>query len=308
MATSIGDLQNLVNQQSNILTAATKQQTADYNALLSRQQQQQSDLFGQYSSAVNAQPKLTDVFSQLQGQYGIPAAQQQLQGYKDQVTRVQGLLNNLVPDIASRTQGTLTTQAMRDRMAAAEGNKLSTNLNSLGTAMQPYADIVSSGNQAVSTLLPLYAQDQQKALQPLEMQINSLGDRFAREITGYTTGAQNELSALMDKLNKQFSLSEQDWQHAQQLAAQESQYNQYLQGVKLANTPAQSNGPMITAQQQNDYNFVKGLINEVQGGNGNSVSLILNQARNGDPRSKMIMDMFYQLQNKPVPQNFRSFL
>lgn len=207
--------------------------------MLDRQNQQQQGLFNQYTTAVNAQKPLTQVYSDLQDQFGIPAAQQQLQGYKDQTYRVQGLLNNLVPDINNRTAGTLTTQAMRDRMAASEGAGLNTQIQGLGTAMQPFADTIASGNQSINTLLPLQEQDYQTQLSPLTMQINALGDQFARQITGFTTNQQDTLNNLLDTLNKQWTLSETDWNNAQQAAAQAASYNQYLQQQAQASQPAQ---------------------------------------------------------------------
>lgn len=71
---------------------------------------------------------------------------------------------------------------------------------------------------------------------------------------------------------------------------------------------AQTQQAAPQAQQQRDYNFVKNLIGQVNGGNGATVSLILSQAKKGDARSKEVMRAFYQLQNKPIPPNFRSFL
>jgi hypothetical protein len=237
VATSIGDLQTLVNQQGQQVSDLTAQQSAAYQAMLDRQNSQQQGLFGQYSDAIKNQTPLTAEYAKLQDQYGIPEANTKLQGYKDQVTRVQGLLNNLVPDINSRTSGTLTTQAMRDRIAAGEGNDLNRQISGLGTAMQPYADLISSGNQAISAYLPLFAQDQQTQLQPLTMQINALGDQFAREISGFNVNQENQLNGLMDKLNKQWTLSEADWQNAQQLAAQAANYNKYLQ-QQVSSNPA----------------------------------------------------------------------
>lgn len=265
------------------MATSTDQSSADYQAMLDRQNQQQQGLFDQYTQAVKGQTPLTTELTNLQNQYGIPGATQQLQGYKDQVTRVQGLLNNLVPDINSRTNGTLTTQAMRDRMASSEGGQLNTQLSALGTAEQPLTDLISSGNQAISTYLPLYEQDQQNALSPLTMQISALGDQFDRQISAYNA--------------------------AQQLAASNAQaanYSQYL--TPSAQPAAASNTSGISQQNQADYNFVKNLIGEVNGGNGNAASLIINQAKNGDARSKQIMQQFYALQGVPIPTSFQSFL
>lgn len=70
----------------------------------------------------------------------------------------------------------------------------------------------------------------------------------------------------------------------------------------------QPQAAQVNSQQQNDYNFVKGLIEKVQGGDGTSVSMIIKQARDGNQRSRDIMRAFYELQGRPIPANFRAFL
>lgn len=231
MATTLGDLQNLVNQQGQTIQNAIASQNTAYNNLLASQDAKQQGLFDQYTAAQKAQTPLPDLFNQLETQYGVPDAQKELNGYKSQLANVQGLLNNLVPDINSRTQGTLTTQAMRDRMASSEAEPLNRQIQAIGIGMTPLENQISSANSTISTLMPLYEKQYETELQPLTLQINALGDQFARQLSGFTTDNQNQLNNLMKTLDNQFQLSEADWKNAQSLASQEAAYTSYLSGL-----------------------------------------------------------------------------
>jgi hypothetical protein len=307
-ATRQSDLQNFVNSNNQ-----------QVQGLIDSQNSRQDSLFGQYKDAVAGQEKLPDLYSRLSNEAGIPDLSNQLKIYKDQIYRTKDLLDKLDGDITSRTQGTLTTEAMRDRMVASEGNTLNTQLSRLGTGMAPISDQLTSAQNQLSTLLPLYEQQQEKELSPLTMQINSLSDRFAREITGFTTQRENTLASVMDAITRGRQVDDATLQQAEQIAAQERQFQQqralaaqaasasYLGGGGGYSAPQQASSG-ITPQQVNDYSFVNGLIKQVNAGNGSSTALIIAQAKAGDPRSKAIMQQFYALQNKPIPAGFKSFL
>lgn len=196
-------------------------QKAEYQTLLDRQKGEQQGLFNQYTQKIQDQEQLPALYQRLQKEQGIPDLSQQAQAYKDEIYRVKGLLDRLDEDVTSRNLGTYTTQALRDRIAASEGGDLRTQLSRLGTGLEPVADMLTSANQQVSTLLPLYTAQQAKELQPLEMQINTISDRFAREITGFTQNRENMLTAITDKLERERQLSDREWELAQQLAAEE---------------------------------------------------------------------------------------
>lgn len=220
---------------SQALTDFANQFQSGYKSLLDQQNAQQQGLFGQYTSAINSQEKLPELYTRLQSDLGLPGISSDLQGYKNEMYRVQGLLDRLDENVNSRNIGTYTTQAMRDRIAASEGGDLRTQLARLGTGMQPLTDQLTGAQNQLSALMPLYMQQQQKELSPLELQINALGDRFAREITGFTTGKQQQLTAILDDLQRGRQLADRDWDLAQQLAKEERDYQRNL---KLAKTAA----------------------------------------------------------------------
>jgi hypothetical protein len=208
-ATRQGDLQNFVNSNN-----------SQVQGLIDSQNQRQDGLFGQYKAAVAGQEKLPDLYGRLQKEAGIPEISNQLKVYKDQIYRTKDLLDKLDGDITSRTQGTLTTEAMRDRMIASEGQGLNTTLSRLGTGMAPLSDQLTAAQGQLSTLLPLYEQQQERELDPLKLQINSMSDRFAREISGFTMQRENTLNMIMSNIQNGRAVDAAALATAEQIAAQ----------------------------------------------------------------------------------------
>lgn len=193
-------------------------------ALLAKQKEEERGLFGRYQTAISGQEALPALYKRLEGELGIPGLTGTVQGYKDQINQVQQLLGNLTPDIGQRTKGTFTTEAQQRRQIAAEGDPLRMQLANLGYGMAPAAGLLSTAQGNLGTLLGLSAQEQAKQLKPLETELGAYGDRFAREITGFTTERQNTLTALLDKLDRERTLSDRDWAAAQELAAEEREF------------------------------------------------------------------------------------
>lgn len=209
-------------------------QTAAMNALLERQKQEQQGLFNQYTQKIEGQEKLPDMYGRLQNELGIPELSAQAQVFKDQIYGTKNLIDRLDEDITSRTRGTYTTAGMKNRIEAYEGEKLNTTLSRLGTGLAPVADMLTSAQGQLQTLLPLSIQQQDRELKPLEMQINSLSDRFAREISGYNSNKETQLTALMDKLERDRYLDDRDWELAQQLAKEERDFSKQKQLAQMS--------------------------------------------------------------------------
>ena len=199
----------------------TNQQSSQFQALLDRQNGQQQGLFDQYTQKLGSQEQLPALYQRLQQEQGIGDISAQIQPFKDEIFRVKGLLDRLPEDITSRNTGTYATQALRDRILASEGEDMRNTLGRLGTGMEPLTEQLTAAQNQVSTMMPLYMQQQQREMQPLELQINSLSDRFAREMTGFSSDRELQLTTLMDSINRGRQLSDRDWQLAQDIAAEE---------------------------------------------------------------------------------------
>lgn len=193
-------------------------------ALIDRQNSEQQGLFSQYSNKIGGQEALPALYSRLQGEAGIPGLSQAAQGFKNEIYRVKDRLDRLGEDVTARTTGYNVSDAQRRRLEASEADPLTTNLARLGTGLAPVADMLTSAQSGVQNQLGLYAEQQNRELKPLEMQINSLSDRFAREITGFQQSHEDTLTNLLTKLQREQQLSDREWAAAQELAKEERDY------------------------------------------------------------------------------------
>jgi len=205
----------------NPLAAFATKSKADSNALLSRQKAEQEGLFGNFETIRRNQEALPALYNRLQTEAGIPELSQTAQGFKDEIFAVKGKLDRLGEDVLARTTGTLTTEAQRRRLQASEEEPLQSALGRLGTGLEPVADLLRTAGESVNTQFGLNTEQQDRELEPVKLRINSISDRFAREITGFTSNRELELTGILDKLERDRFLSDRDWTLAQQLAAEE---------------------------------------------------------------------------------------
>lgn len=216
---------------------ADKQQAAS-NALLARQNKEQEGLFSNYETIRNNQEALPTLYNRLQTEAGIPDLSNQAQTFKNEIYRVKDRLDRLGEDVTARTTGYNVSDAQRRRLEAAEAEPLQTNLGRLGTGLEPIADMLSSAQRGVETQMGLETQQQDRELEGVQLRINSISDRFAREITGFNANRELQLTSILDKLQRDRELSDREWQLAQQLAAEERAFSRQKQlaSVQLSNT------------------------------------------------------------------------
>jgi hypothetical protein len=193
-------------------------------AMLDRQNSEQDSLFGEYGNKLETQERGTAMFDRLSRELGINDLGASAQAIKGQIYGVKDLLDRLDEDVNSRTSGTMTSDAMARRIKAHEGGELNTQLGRLTTGLAPVADMLSSAQGMLGTKMQLETADQQKELEPLKMRINSLSDRYAREITGFEQSHEDTLNNLLNKLERERTLADREWQLTQQLAAEQREF------------------------------------------------------------------------------------
>ena len=206
------------------LVGWAEEQRKASEALLQKQQAEQESLFKQYQQAVAGQEPMEAAYTRLGQEAGVPQLQAQMQAFTEQMANIQKMISDLDTNVTERTKGTFTTEAQRQRQVAAEQVPLTKSLRDIGIAEAPVAQALSSAQQNIATRLGLISEDQKKQLQPLIMQIDSLSDRFSREINMYNSEKETTLTALLDKLQRQRQLDDREWEQAQQLAAEERQW------------------------------------------------------------------------------------
>lgn len=266
-----------------------------------------TDAYNQLQSFNSSRPAATSYLDTANQKYGVDAANKQVSGLQSTIGNLQNAAAAVAPSVTGRTSGTFTTQGQRDALVNREQAPIYSNINQqgqqLGQAQNAQQQAQGLANQFATGLA---SQDQQK-YQSLLDQYNSANaaDQFHQQMQ-----AQAQQAAAAQAFQQQ--------QLAETIRANNMQYAPKPQ-VNLADqfaalrapqstTPTPTSAAPAAKQQQNDYNFVKGLINQVNSGNGDTSALIIRQAKDGNQRSKDIMRAFYELQNKPIPANFRSFL
>lgn len=262
------------------------------------------DAYSQLQSFNSSRPAATSFTDQANQQYGVDAANKQVSGLQTTIGNLQNAAAAVAPSVAGRTSGTFTTQGQRDALVNREQTPIYTQLNQQGQQLgQAQTAQVQAQGMASQMAQSLAAQDQQK-YQTLLDQYNAANaaDQFQKQMQAQAAQAAS------DQAYRQQQLAEQvrEFNNPQRSGTDLSSLFGQLTAQNQAQSQPQASQP--APQAQNDYNFVKGLISEVSSGNGNSTSLIIKQARDGDERSKDIMRAFYQLQGKDIPANFRSFL
>lgn len=275
--------------------ALVAQQQREFQALLDKQKVEQEGLFTGYQTKLEGQEKLPDVFYRLEKEAGIPELGQTVGAFKKEIFTVRDLLDRLDEDIATRTEGSWTNESQKRRQIAAEGDPLRTQLGRLGAGMAPAVEALTAAQGRVGQLTQLTSEQQRKELQPDEMRINAVGDRFAREITGFTTNKQNELTALMDKLQRDRALADREWELAQNLAAEERQFERQKQlishqarlnpGLSMGGGGASAPKGVGNMSQRVDAGF------NFTGANGKPVSAFAYAQANNIPFTSLLQQM-----------------
>jgi hypothetical protein len=199
-------------------------QQQEFRDLLSRQKGEESGMFADFGRAISQQQRLPDVLRQAQNERGLGDLQNNINLFQGQISGVKQMLDRLPENLRQRTAGTFTTQAVLDRQNAVEGGGLRTQLSRMAAGLEPVVKAYELASGDIGQLLEATSRQQDRELMPFTERFAFVSDRFAREVTGFTQGKQNELSVLLDKLERDRELNDREWKKANELAASEREY------------------------------------------------------------------------------------
>lgn len=224
------------NPVANATTATTP--VSDSASLLNKQAADEAALMAKYQGTITGQEPLQTAYERMSTEAGIPTLQTDIQKYKDQIYKVQSLLDTLEENVNARTSGTLTSEAQRNRQIAYEAAPLASSLGRLATGLQPLTEQLGTASGNVTTKLNLLSQQQAKELLPLQAQIAAFSDRAAREVSLFTLDKQNELAIYTQKVANDQAMSMAEYQRASDIL---KQANDYDNQVKLINEQVNAN-------------------------------------------------------------------
>jgi hypothetical protein len=187
-----------------------------------------------------------DLYNQYETEAGLPQLRNTATSLSKEIGGIEDTLSNIEPNIAARTRESLVTQSQKEGMVSTQKTPWLDKLTKLASSLTGVGNQISLGEAGVNTKVGYAVQGQNQDIEPLTLVYQALVDRDARLTTGFTADSQNTLNALYDKLNRERTLSDQDWALANSLAADESSY------LKTLQTTAASAGYKVTGSESTD--------------------------------------------------------
>lgn len=183
--------------------------------------QNSRDALGQLQSFQSTRRKPQDVLRESEERLGIPTATQRQVGLRGAITNTENLLKNVDPSVSGRTQGSLVTDAQKQRLIALE--------------REPIAGQFTEQSRALENETANVAELNRRALQESQLAVSADDAR------------QNELQSLYQALYKQ----EQD-QIAREQAdrAFAEQQRQFNAGLKASGSGSNALASLLGQQAQ----------------------------------------------------------
>lgn len=179
------------------------------------QRKQEEDYMNRYKTALGSQESLTSMNERFGKELNLPALRQ------NAFTMQQALKST--PQVQSEaTRGYDVNANQLQRIIAQKMSELS-------PAAQEATSQAQFAENQLGERLRLGQADQEKAMKPFEMEAKFLGERMAREFTGYSQDKQRELDMLMAKMNQQQQLTLAEQNRAHELAMAERNFEQQKQ-------------------------------------------------------------------------------
>ena len=166
-----------------------------------------------------------DMYTRLEEQAELPALRQSAGSLSKEIANLEDSYYRLEPEISARTRESLVTEPQRQAMLRTQRQPITENLTRLGTSLGRLWDSITRGESTLGTRVGLGLQGQEMQLEPLELQYQTMQDRNARLLTGFTQDKEVLLQNLYDKLDRQRSLDDREWQKVFELEKMKQQYD-----------------------------------------------------------------------------------
>lgn len=195
----------------NAPVAQAQQNKLDLKDLFTTQRGESGDYLSRFSNFVNSQPSQQALADRIGGELGLPQLRSNNQS-------LQNTLFNLPSTYSAATRG-----------FDVNANQLSRIIGQKQSELSPAAALsqqnVNTAENTLNTRLGYANADFQNKLLPYQTESSMLGDRLARETTGYTQAMQSELDAIIAKMNAGVQISEGEKNRAHELAMAEQSFN-----------------------------------------------------------------------------------
>jgi S-adenosylmethionine synthetase len=218
------------------LTNLTAQQKAGTQGLLAGQNLASADYLKRYTDFIKSQEGVSAMAGRIGGELGIPTLQANAMMLRNTLTNL--------PSTYSRAMTGYDVNA--NQLARIIGQKSS----ELAPAVETTERSLAGAQEQLGTRMGYGMAEQQKALLPYQMERDILSERQARETTLYSQDNQNELNALISKLQMGVTLSEGEKNRAQELAISEKNFEMEKQRISASQTTGNADTSIIKVGNQ----------------------------------------------------------
>lgn len=218
--------------------------TGGWQDLLNRQKSEEDAFNKSYSDKVNSQESVSSMWDRLGQQYNLPT----LMKSANDLTNT---LASMPQTQANATRGFDVSEAQLQKIIADQTNKLAPLAQRATSEAQNAQNLTNQG-------IGYGLQEEQRQLQPFEMQSKLLADRMAREFTGYTTEKQQQLDMYLEQMREGNQLSLQQMQNAAALARQENDHQFQSQQLQQQFANQKELMPLQTNENIRQYNATTG--------------------------------------------------
>lgn len=205
--------QDSYNAAQKAITDHLAQQTTDFNNLKTQGQSDVTDFLGRYKAAVPG------IISSTSDKYNLPGQTNYVNALNTRIKTLTGNLDN------SGAGG------------YASGNQVDKAVNSR------YLPLYEAGVTNLGTSTTQAQNEETQLIQPYQTEGQMLNDRLAREMTGFTTEQQTELTALIGQLNAGEQLTATQLTNANDLAKAQLAYKQAIDSATISNNKPQQVTP-----------------------------------------------------------------
>jgi len=202
----------------NQLTDTTNRQRASTQTLLANQGAQTSDYLKRYTDFIGGQEGASAMAKRIGEELGIPTLQAN-------ATMLRNTMTNLPTTYSKAMTGFDVNQNQLNRVIGQKSSELAPALTTAENSLQ-----TAQGN--LNTRMGYEQYDQTRQEKPYAMEKDILSERQARETTLFSQDNENELTALINKINAGVTLSEGEKNRANQLAIAEKTYQLELKKLE----------------------------------------------------------------------------
>ena len=229
----------------NAPVAAAQAQKGQLEGLYGTQRGETNDFLGRLGSFVGSRPTSQALSERIGGELGLPQLRANSQNLNN-------TLFNLPQTYSKGTTGFEVNQNQLDRVVGTKQAQLAP------AAALASQNTLNAENQ-LTQRMGYEQQNFQNNLIPFQSEQGLLSDRLSRESTGYSNQMQNELSAIISKVQNGVALSEGEKNRANQLAVAEASFQHAMELQK------QSQGAQGAQTQVIDVGGRRKLINTQTG-------------------------------------------